>query len=183
MEKFPTISNQTPEDKHDEDQEIHQEKISENQDDNSSTTRRGFLKALLGAGALATGLTKPDSAEAKSDCGRGATMSTYMGRSYCAPIFRGPEPPLTPENIAKWSQEHDCLSNYVQTGSMIGSKTCKNGNRSLEKYLAGNGKLTDEGCAYFQWLDRRWDRAYRKGIPGVPEPPWREFPDRYNNRN
>ncbi len=182
MEKSPTLSNHPPEDKHTPDEVRAQEDTTE-QEKPSKISRRGFLKALLGAGALASGLTKPNSAEAKSDCGRGATMSTYMGRSYCAPIFRGHEPPLTPENIAKWSQEHDCLSNYVQTGDMIGSKTCRNGNRSLEKYLAGNGKLTDEGCAYFQWLDRRWDRAYRKGIPGIPKPPWREFPNRYNNRN
>jgi hypothetical protein len=145
-------------------------------------TRRGFFKTLLGAGAIAAGLGSRE-VEASDNCGAGSTVDTYMGRSYCSPIIRGPEPKLTPENMRIWSEQHDCLSNYVNTGSLKGKTTCTRGAPELEKYLAGNGKLTNEGCAYFQWLDRRWDRAYRKGMPGVPVPPWRNgnLPERYTH--
>lgn len=133
-------------------------------------TRRGFLKRALGlaAGAAAVNVLGTEKAEAGS-CGEGA--NTYYGREYCNRITRGKEPELTPENLQMWSYEHDCLSNYVQSGKMEG-RTCARGSSKLEKYLTGNGKLTKDGCIYFEWLDRRWDRAYRKGISGIPQPPW-----------
>ncbi|GEM_PF-4258047 len=123
-------------------------------------SRRNFLRGVFaaGAGAAALSAVGVDSAEAAKKCRRGEKSHWYKGRHYCSPITRGKAPEMTKSNVRRWSIEHDRYSNMVARGK----------------------KLSEKQCIRFQWLDRRWEDAYKKGLTSH-RPPWRRRPNRFKH--